>query len=76
MSTNPQTTTEPQPTTASTTDSTATSTTAIEARGRADPWSAPGETVPTPTERTQRQFEPTCRKRLRNLVDKENAYCE
>lgn len=72
MSTNPKPTTEPQPTTVPTTART----TELEARGRADPWTAPGETVRTPAERTQRQFEPTCRERLRNLVDEENAYCE
>lgn len=68
MSTNPKTTTESQPT--------ITPTTEIEARGDPDPWAAPDETPRMPSARTQRQFEPTCRKRLRNLTDRENAYCE
>ena len=67
MSTNPQ-TTESQPTTIPTTE--------IEARGQIDPWTAPGEFPDSPAARTQRQFEPACRMRLRNLVDKENAYCK
>lgn len=66
MSTNPQTTTEPNPNTA---------TTDIEARGQTDPWAAPGETPASPAARTQRQFEPTCRERIRNATDKKNAYC-
>jgi hypothetical protein len=68
MSTNPQTTTEPQPT--------ITPTTEIQARGGTDPWAAPDDPDRVPSARTQRQFEPTCRKRLRNLADEENAYCE
>ena len=68
MSTNPQTTTESQPTTTRTTE--------IAARGRPDPWATSEEINAAPSARTQRQFEPTCRNRLRNLADKENAYCE
>jgi hypothetical protein len=67
MSTNPQTTPEPQPTTTPT---------EITARGHTDPWAAPGEGTAMPSARAQRQFEPTRRERLRNLMDKENAYCE
>ena len=67
MSTNPQTTPEPHPTT---------QTTAIIARGGTDPWAAPDETTVSPSARAQRQFEPTARDRLRNLMDEENAYCE
>jgi hypothetical protein len=68
MSTNPETTPESQPTTTRTTE--------IAARGRTDPWAAADETTKAPSARAQRQFEPTCRKRMRNLVDEENAYCE
>ncbi len=66
MSTNPQTTAESQPTTARTTE--------LEARGRTDRWTAPGETAAAAVARTQRQFEPTCYERLRNLMDDENAH--
>ncbi|MFQ3283927.1 MAG: hypothetical protein ACI9TI_000628 [Natronomonas sp.] len=65
MSTNPQTTPEPQPTTR---------TTEIAARRGSDPWAAPGESTASPTAQTQRQFEPTASDRLKNLVDDENAY--
>lgn len=68
MSTNPQTTPESQPITTRTTE--------IAARGGTDPWAAPNETAAAPSARTQRQFEPTCRERMRNLIDKENAHCE
>jgi len=68
MSTNPQTTPESQPATTRTTE--------IAARGRTDPWAAPDEAAAAPSTRAQRQFEPTCRKRVRSLVDEENAYCE
>lgn len=72
MSTNPQTTTEPHQTT-----QTPEPTTEIAARRGTDPWAAPGETpINSPSARTQRQFEPTARDRLKNLVDAENAYCE
>jgi len=67
MSTNLQTTAETQPTT---------QTTEIAARGGSDPWAAPGESTARPSARTQRQFEPTARDRLKNLMDDENAYCE
>ncbi len=67
MSTNPQTTTEPRP---------STTTTEIATRRGSDPWAAPDETPERPSARTQRQFEPTARDRLKNLVDGENAYCE
>lgn len=67
MSTNP-TTTEP------------TTRTEITARGRADPWSAGSGTDAadrrSPAQRSQRQFDPTARSRLRNLVDSENAYLD
>ena len=69
MSTNPTPTAEPH---------TTTRTTEIAARRGTDPWTAPGET-PTngaPSALAQRQFEPTARDRLKNLVDEENAYCE
>ena len=49
-------------------------TTAVAARGRADPWTVPGETSSFTVDRAPRQFEPTCRKRLRNAMDEENAY--
>lgn len=52
-------------------------TTDIAARGRPDPWAAPDETPSSPiAARSPRQFEPSCRRRLRNLMDEENAYCE
>jgi len=53
------------------------SATEIATRQKDDPWAAPGET-PTDSvaERSPRQFEPGCRRRLRNLMDDENAYCE
>ncbi|CAI48524.1 uncharacterized protein NP_0866A [Natronomonas pharaonis DSM 2160] len=64
MSTNPS-MSEPRPTTE------------ITARGRSDPWAAadPQPSLPA-TDIAPRQFEPTARSRLRNLMDKENAYCE
>jgi len=65
MSTNPQTTPEPNPTT---------QTTEIATRRGGDPWAAPDESTPSPAGRTQRQFEPTARNRLKNLMDDENAY--
>lgn len=71
MSTNPQTTAEPSSTAQQTTPPTE-----IAARRGTDPWAAPGETPANPSSRVQRQFEPTARSRLKNLVDKENAYCE
>lgn len=67
MSTNPQTTTEPQPTT---------NPTEIAARRGADPWADDAETTAHPSAHAQRQFEPTARDRLKNLMDGENAYCE
>ena len=67
MSTNPQTTPEPQSTAR---------TTEIAARRGTDPWAAPGESTPSAAAGTQRQFEPTARNRLKNLMDDENAYCD
>ncbi|WP_181690876.1 hypothetical protein [Natronomonas sp. LN261] len=67
MSTNPQTTPEPKPTT---------QTTEIAARRGSDPWATPDESTSSPARRTQRQFEPTARNRLKNLMDDENAYCK
>ena len=67
MSTNPQTTTEPH---------TTTTPTEIAARRGTDPWAAPDETPARPSAHSQRQFEPTARDRLKNLMDDENAYCE
>ena len=51
-------------------------TTEITARRGTDPWAATSEEPTTPSARAQRQFEPTRYERLRNLVDKRNAYCE
>lgn len=67
MSTNPE-TTEARPMTTRTTE--------ITARRGTDPWAATNEEAATPSARAQRQFEPTHYERLRNLVDKRNAYCE
>ena len=52
-------------------------TTEIASREGDDPWAAPEEAPAEPvTGRAPRQFEPGCRRRLRNLMDDENAYCE
>jgi len=67
MSTNPQTTPEPQSTAP---------TTEIAARRGADPWAAPDESTSSVAAGTQRQFEPTASDRLKNLMDDENAYCQ
>lgn len=50
-------------------------TTAITARGRSDPWADEDATPNLSAARAPRQFEPTVRERLRNLMDDENAYC-
>lgn len=69
MSTEPAPTTDPRPTTDSTT-------TEIAARRRTDRWASTEESAPSfLAARAPRQFEPACRKRLRNLMDEENAYC-
>jgi hypothetical protein len=55
---------------------TETPTTAVAARGRADPWTDDdATTAAAPTKRVQRQFEPYSLARMRNLMDDDNAYC-
>lgn len=76
MSTNPQTTTEPNTNARTIEPSTDAQTTEIAARNGTDPWAAPDEAVARPSARTQRQFEPTSRSRMKNLMDDENAYCD
>lgn len=71
MSTEP-TTPEPKPT-----DTRPPTETEIAARGRTDPWAGDAAAAGNlgVAERAPRQFDPACRKRLRNLMDEENAYC-
>lgn len=69
MSTHPTSNTNPT-TTAGTTE--------IAARGGSDEWADETEIDPEAVltaARAPRQFEPTRRERLRNLMDDENAYC-
>ena len=68
MSTEPNPTSESQPTTTAPTE--------IAARGGSDPWAAADPADPELTSaRAPRQFDPYSLARMRNLVDEENAYC-
>lgn len=75
MSSEPSPTSDAPPTDPDATPASGAPQTDVSARGRSDPWAAPGEDDQrSVAAAAPRLFEPTGLRRLANLVDDENAY--